>query len=270
LPLSAAADQNPFAALEAKNGGRLGIAALDTATGNRIAYRANERFPMCSTFKLLAVGAILHRVDTGDERLDRWIGFGQSDVLDGSPVARVYVSKGGMVLGKLCAAAMSYSDNTAGNLLIAALGGPAGVTAYARSLGDTVTRLDRTEPGLNSATPGDPRDTTSPAAMLADLNALTQGTALTGTSQGLLNNWLNSCQTAGARIPAGLPNGWNSGNKTGTGANGTTNDVAIINPPGLAPMLVSAYYTGSTASSDDRDAVLADVGTIIAQQFQHA
>ncbi len=182
LPFATAsfADANALAALEAKAGGRLGVAALDSSTGKRIDYRAGERFPMCSTFKLLAVAAILHRVDTHDERLDRWVQYGKADLLEYAPITKANVDKGGMLLGQLCAAAIEYSDNTAANLILVALGGPQGVTDYARSLGDRVTRLDRNEPTLNTAIPGDPRDTTTPAAMMSDLNALVQGTALSG------------------------------------------------------------------------------------------
>jgi beta-lactamase class A len=261
---------NPLADLEAKAGGRLGVAALNAATGARFGWRENERFAMCSTFKLLAVSAILHNVDAGNERLDRWVQYGQKDLLDYAPVTRANVGKGGLTLGILCAAAIEYSDNTAANLLLAALGGPSGVTAYARSIGDTVTRLDRTEPTLNTAIPGDPRDTTSPAAMLADLNTLTQGATLSESSRTLLNGWLDNCQTAAARIPAGLPANWTSGNKTGSGDHGTANDVAVINPPAYAPMFIAAYYTGSTGTDDARDAVLAAVGQIVVAQFRGA
>lgn len=266
VPPSFAAD-SPFAALEAKSGGRLGVAALDTATGHRLAYRAEERFPMCSTFKLLAVSAVLHNVDAGNERLDRWIQIGKHDLLDYAPVAKANIGKGGMMVGALCAAAIEYSDNTAANLLLASLGGPGGVTTYARSLGDSVTRLDRNEPTLNTSIPDDPRDTTTPAAMMADLNVLTQGTALSSSSRALLNGWLDNCQTAAMRIPAGLPTGWTSGNKTGSGDHGSTNDIAIVNPPGLAPIFVAAYYTGSTADSAAREAVLAQVGKIVSTTF---
>jgi beta-lactamase class A len=267
LAAPALSADDPFAALEAKAGGRLGVAALDTSTGHRLVYRANERFPMCSTFKLLAVSAILHNVDAANERLDRYIEYGKADLLDYAPITRANLGKGGMTLGILCAAAIEWSDNTAANLVLTALGGPSGVTAYARSLGDTATRLDRNEPTLNTAVPGDPRDTTTPAAMLADLHTVTQGTALSESSRALLNGWLANCQTAATKIPAGLPAGWTSGNKTGSGDHGTSNDVAIVNPPGRAPMFIAAYYTGSPASEAARDAVLAEVGRIAVEKF---
>lgn len=264
---ASAAAASPFAALEARHGGRLGVAVLDTSTGNRMAYRANERFPMCSTFKLLAAGAILHNVDTGNERLDRFVPYGAADLLDHAPIARGRLSAGGMTVSDLCAAAIEYGDNTAANLLLAALGGPAGATSYVRSLGDTVTRMDRTEPLANTCIPGDPRDTTTPSAMLADLNKLAQGGALSAASQNLLIGWLNDCQTAAARIPAGLPRAWTSGDKTGSGANATANDVSVVNPPGRPPIYIAAYYTGSSASDSEQDAVLADVGRAVWTAF---
>jgi beta-lactamase class A len=262
------AADNPFAALEKLHGGRLGVAALDTSTGNRMAWRANERFPMCSTFKTLAVANVLHNVDTGNERLDRFVPYNRSDLLEYAPVTRRNADKGGMTVEDLCAAAVEYGDNTAANLLLASIGGPAGATKYVRTLGDTVTRMDRTEPSANTCIPGDPRDTTSPAAMLADINRLTQGSVLSDNTQSLLIAWLNNCQTAATRIPAGLPPEWTSSDKTGSGANGTANDVAVINPgPSRAPMFIAAYYTGSTETSDKRDAVLAEVGRIVSAAF---
>jgi len=246
----------------------LGVAVIDIATGQRMAYRADERFPMCSTFKLLAAAAILKNVDAESERLDRHVAYSQSDLLEYAPVTRANLSKGGMTVSELCAAAVELSDNTAGNLLLAAIGGPAGLTTFTRSLGDDVTRLDRTEPTLNTAIPGDPRDTTSPAAMLADLNALLVGNTLTKNSRATLLGWLNNCKTASKRIRAGLPSDWTSGNKTGSGDNGTANDIAVIQRPGKAPILVAAYFTGSSAPPAARDGVLAGVGRIVARQFK--
>jgi beta-lactamase class A len=261
------AASNPFAALEARHGGRLGVAVLDTATGNRMAYRAGERFPMCSTFKLLAVSAVLHNVDMGNERLDRWVPYSASDLLDHAPIAKGHLSAGGMSISDLCAAAIEYGHNTAANLLLAAIGGPAGATSYVRTLGDSVTRMDRAEPAANTCIPGDPRDTTTPEAMLSDLRKLTQGDALSTASQDLLTGWLKNCQTASNRIPAGLPGAWTSADKTGSGANATANDVSIIYPPGIAPRLVAAYYTGSSATGAEQDAVLAEVGRIVSAAF---
>ncbi len=166
---SAVLPTSALAALEGRYGGRLGVAAVNTANGERIVHRAQERFPMCSTFKLLAVSAVLSRVDAGTIQLDRHITYGKADLLEYAPVTRAHVSSGYMTLQALCEAAIEYSDNTAANLLLRTIGGPPSVTAYARSLGDDMTRLDRNEPSLNTAIPGDERDTTTPAAMSADL-----------------------------------------------------------------------------------------------------
>ncbi len=259
-----AAGDDPFVAIEQRIGGRLGVAALDTQTGKRLAHRADERFPTCSTFKLLAAANVLAHVDRGTEKLDRWIAYTKADLLEVSPITSANVGKGGMTLGALCAAAVEYSDNTAADLILTALGGPAGVTRYVRSLGDHVTRLDRVEPYANTAIPGDPRDTTAPGAMLADLQALTLGKALSEESRAKLVTWLANYRTLFSRIPAGLPASWKSGNKMGTGANGSTNNIAIIWPPGRKPILVAAYCTGSTAPRETIESGLADVGRIVA------
>lgn len=257
-----------LAALEARAGGRLGVAALDTGTGRRIAHRGEERFPMCSTFKVLLAGAVLARVEKGQERLDRPIAYTKADLLEYAPIAAARLAEGRMTVEALCAAAVEASDNTAANLLLQALGGPGEVTAFARGLGDPVTRLDRTEPTLNTALPGDPRDTTTPAAMVESLKAMLLGGGLEPDSCQRLEGWMRGSLTGGDRLRAGLPATWTIGDKTGTGDRGTVNDVAILRPPGRAPILVAAYYTGSRAPLKDCNAVLAEVGRIVAAAFQ--
>lgn len=254
-----------LAALEARAGGRLGVAALDTGTGRRLAHRADEPFPLCSTFKVLLAGAVLRKVDRGETRLDRRLPYGKVDLLAYAPVTTARVAEGGMTVGDLCAAAVEVSDNTAANLLLRDLGGPAAVTAFARALGDPLTRLDRTEPTLNEARPGDPRDTTTPAAMVGSLRALLLGPTLRPGSRARLEGWMAACTTGGTRLRAGLPPDWAAGDKTGSGARGTANDIAILRPPHRAPILVAAYLTGSTASDSGRDAVLAEVGRLVAE-----
>jgi beta-lactamase class A len=251
-----------IARVETESGGRLGVAVLDTLTDARFGHRADERFPMCSTFKLLAAAAILARVDAKQERLDRLIEF--ADVVVNSPVTKDHVGSPGMSLEELCEAAMTMSDNTAGNLLLASLGGPEGLTAYARSLGDTVTRLDRIEPELNEATPGDVRDTTTPAAMVANMRALALDKALSATSREQLVRWLIGNKTGDTRLRAGLPAGWRVGDKTGSGERGTTNDVGVFWPPDRAPVLVSIYLTQTAAAPAQRNATLAAVGRAVA------
>jgi beta-lactamase class A len=161
--------QNRIAAIETRTGGRIGVTALDTGSGKRLGYRSEERFPMCSTFKFLAAAAVLKRVDEKQDQLDRFIHYDARDILEYAPVTKAHLKDGRMTLRDLCAAAIEQSDNTAGNLLLDVIGGPSGPTNFARSLGDGMTRLDRKEPELNSAIPGDERDTTTPAAMCADM-----------------------------------------------------------------------------------------------------
>lgn len=220
---------------------------------------------MCSTFKTLAVAALLARVDTGREQLDRRVRFDAKDLVVNSPVSKNHAGSDGMSLAEICEAAITFSDNTAGNLLLSNLGGPSGLTAYVRSLGDTVTRLDRNEPDLNEAVPGDARDTTSPSAMLSDLRALVTGKALTPASRERLVGWLVGNKTGDARLRAGLPRDWRIGDKTGSGEKGTTNDVAVVWPSvDRSPLFVSVYLTGSSPEADHRNATLAAVARLVA------
>jgi beta-lactamase class A len=260
LPRPAGAAE-ALAALEARLGGRLGVAVLDAGSGRRLAHRGGERFPLTSTFKFLAAGHVLARVDRGEERLDRVVAYTKDDLVTYSPVTG---QQAAMSLGALCDAAVTLSDNTAGNLLLDSFGGPAGLTAWLRGLGDDVTRLDRRETALNEARPGDPRDTTTPEAMLGLMQALLLGGALAAASRAQLADWLVGCRTGDRRLRAGVPAGWRVGDKTGSGGNGTANDIGILWPPGRAPILVAAYSTGSTAPEEARSAVLAEVGRIAA------
>jgi beta-lactamase class A len=265
-PASDAAEKR-IADIETRVGGRLGVAALETGSGRRLEHRASERFPMCSTFKLLAAAAVLHRVDQKQEQITRVIPYTKADLLEYAPVTTEHVKEGGMTLAALCAAALDYSDNTAGNLLLKAIGGPDALTRYARSLGDQETRLDRLEPYLNSAVSGDERDTTTPVAMLGDLRALLLGEALSPRSRDQLEAWLAGNKTGGEMLRAGLPNDWRIADKTGHGGAGSTNDIALIRPPGKAPILLAVYSVGSTASPKVPSAAIADVARIVAQTF---
>ena len=261
LPGTLTAD---LARLEFENGGRLGVAVHDTGSGAKAGHRDGERFPMCSTFKLLAAAAVLKRVDGGQERLDRRIVFTASDIVVNSPITKERVGGNGMTLAELCEAAMIVSDNTAGNLILASLGGPQAITEYARTLGDTITRLDRIEPDLNEAVPGDPRDTTTPQAMLGNVRNLVLGKALSTASKEQLIKWLRGNKTGDTRLRAGLPAGWLTGDKTGSGERGTTNDVGVVWPPGRAPIVVAIYFTETTVTAEKRNAVLAAVGRALA------
>jgi beta-lactamase class A len=265
---SALAGADPFAAVEAKVGGRLGVAALDLGSGARLGHRDAERFAMCSTFKLMAAAAVLSRVDRGVEHLDRFVAYGAADVLSYAPVTSAHVKEGGLPLAALCAAAVELSDNTAANLILASIGGPAGWTSFVRSLGDVASRLDRKEPALNSADPNDPRDTTTPLAMLSDLRMAVFGKLLSQASRDRLIGWMVDCQTGKTRIRAGVPTKWRVGDKTGSGRRGTANDIAVIWTD-TAPILIASYLTGATsATSDEVDAAHAEVGRIVARTFR--
>ena len=262
LPAFADDAESSLRELERRNGGRLGVAMLDTAGGCRVVYRGDERFPLCSTFKFLASALMLARVDRGEERLYRRIVFSESDVVTYSPATKEHAGPSGMTVDAICTAAVTLSDNTAGNLMLASFGGPAGLTAFVRTLGDPVTRLDRIETELNEGTPGDPRDTTSPLAMLGTMQRLVTGDVLSAASRERLIGWLVANKTGDKRLRAGMPSSWRIGDKTGTGGNGSANDIAVAWPPGRAPVFVTVYYTGSTISDEARSAVVAKAGRI--------
>lgn len=262
-----AAARAPLAAIEAQVRGRLGVAALDLGSGRYLNYRADERFAMCSTFKAMAVAAVLQRVDTGQEQLDRFVRYGPSDLLGYAPVTKAHVADGGMKLSDLCAAAVELSDNTAANLVLASIGGPAGWTRFVRSLGDRKSRLDRNEPTLNTAIAGDWRDTTTPAAMAADLKATLLDRALSEMSRDRLRGWMSASQTGLSRLRAGLPADWQVGDKTGTGDHGTANDIAVAWTPN-GPVVIACYLTGAEASAPAaRESAIADVGRLVAETF---
>lgn len=248
-----------LARIERDSGGRLGVAVLDTGSGARAGLHADDRFPMCSTFKFLAAAAVLKRVDEGQEKLDRRVTYTKGDLVEYSPVTKEHVADG-MTMSDICEAAMILSDNTAGNLILASLGGPQGITQFARSLGDTVTRLDRIETALNEAIPGDPRDTTTPNAMLGNLQKLVLGDVLSPASKAQLTKWLLGNKTGDTRMRAHLPKDWRVGDKTGSGERGTTNDVGVIWPPNRAPIVLTIYLTETTAEAAKRNATLASVG----------
>jgi beta-lactamase class A len=268
---SVAGDRTPapdFGTIERQVAGRLGVAVLDTATGRRLAYRADERFAMCSTFKWLLGAQILARADAGAEQLSRVVPFAVKDLLEYAPVTRVHVREGGMTVSDLVSAAIRYSDNTAANLLLQTVGGPASFTAYLRQLGDRITRLDRVEPDLNSAIPGDARDTTTPNAMVANLRAVLLGDHLRPAARDQLIAWLVSNTTGAEKLRAGLPTTWRVGDKTGMGGHGATNDVAVTWPPKRQPVLLAAYLAETEARVADRNAALANVGHAVGRWVQ--
>jgi beta-lactamase class A len=228
-----------LARLEKESGGRLGVAAFNTADGRQLLHRADERFPLCSTFKMMLAAAVLAR---DPSLLDKRIRYEKSDLVPHSPVTGKHVAEG-MTVEALCEATLQYSDNTAANLLMKQIGGPAAVTAYARSIGDSEFRLDRWETELNSAIPGDLRDTTTPQAMAKSLQKLVMGEALPLHCRRQLKDWMIGNTTGATRIRAGVPAGWIVADKTGAGDYGTVNDIAVIWPPGRPPMLLAVYVT---------------------------
>jgi beta-lactamase class A len=250
-------------ALERACGGRLGVFMRDTGTGAEWGQRSDERFSMCSTFKMLATALVLRRADLGQESLDRRITFGKQDLVPWSPVTERHAAGGGMTLAALCEATMTTSDNTAANLIVHSFGGPAALTAFAREIGDDVTRLDRIEPQLNDWQAGDERDTTSPRAMLHSLQQVTLGPVLSAPSRERLLVWLRASTTGSERLRAGLPAPFVVANKTGS-SRVASNDIAVVWPsPSAAPWLVCAYLEAGRASTTRRNATVAQVGGLL-------
>jgi len=247
-----------FDELEASIKGKLGVAIVDTKTGELYGRRLFERFPLCSTFKLLAVALVLVRVDNGEEKLDRRVVISKDEIVANSPVTEQLVGGDGMTIAELCEAAITRSDNTAANVLLKTFGGPEALTQWLRTLGDQATRLDRTEPALNEVPEGDFRDGTTPRAMAYTVQRILLGNVLTKPNEKQLLDWLIANKTGDARIRAGLPSDWRVGDKTGT-CKGTTSDVAIVWPPNHPPLIIAAYLTAPEASPEAREKTLAGV-----------
>jgi len=229
-------------------------ALLDRAIGRVTGAQADVRVPMCSTFKWLLAACVLWHVDRGRERLDRRVAFAAVDLLDHAPVVAAALAAGRpLTVGELCRAAVAVSDNAAANLLLPRIGGPAGLTRWLRGQGDRITRLDRIEPALNRVPPGDPRDTTTAAAMLRLLDRLLYGPLLAAASRAQLMAWLLACETGETRLKAGLPAGWRIAHKTGTYTTrrpdatdrNVAGDVGVLLPPaGAPPLLIAAWRAG--------------------------
>ncbi|WP_144160341.1 class A beta-lactamase [Paraburkholderia sp. BCC1885] len=257
-PLYAA--DSPLADIERQHGGRLGVFAIDTASSRTLAYRADERFLMCSTFKGLLAAQVLARVDAGKERLDRLVNYTGKDLIFTSPVTKANVAQGAMSVGALCQAIVEVSDNTAAILLMKSVGGPAALTQFVRSLDDTVTRSDRYEPASNQYS--GVLDTTSPKAIIGAVSRILLGDVLSAQSRTQLESWMIACKPGLNRLRASLPADWRAGDRPGTSIEAETNDYAIVRPPGRAPLLVAAYYDAPHVSMDSREAVLREVGTV--------
>ena len=269
---AAAADADAFAALERRAGGRLGVALLDTGSGRRWAHRGDERFGLCSTFKLPLAGAVLQAVDDGRLRADARLPLRASERVPHMPATEAWLARGWATPLALAEAAQVTSDNLAANVLLRALGGPEAFTRWLRTQGDPVTRIDRYEPALNRVQPGDARDTSSPAAFADTVARLCGGSALQAASRDRLIAWMEATQTGRSRLRAGLPAAWRAGDKTGTGFSpglpDRLNDVAVFWPPGRQPWVLACFYEGPVQSTGwvrpQDEAVLAEVGRLAA------
>jgi beta-lactamase class A len=255
--------------LEVRSGGRLGVAVLDVASGQLVGNRVAERFAMCSTFKALAVAFVLARVDRGEEQLDRRIVFTERDLVPPFKATKPHVGPKGMTIMELCEVAVTVSDSTAANLLLASFGGPAVLTAYLKSLGDSDTRLDRIELDLNVVKSGDIRDTTTPGAIARTVSRVLLGDALSVQSRTRLTNWMVEAKGAATqRLRVGLPAEWRIANKPGTWKGISTNDIGVIWPLDGDPIVLAAYLGEAPGSVKAQEGILADVARIVAEEIQ--
>lgn len=246
---------------------RVGYAELDLASGQMLgSYRAQERFPMMSTFKVLLCGAVLSRVDAGQEQLARRIAYRQQDLIEYSPVTEKHLTDG-MTVAELCSAAITMSDNTSANLLLSALGGPSELTAFLRKTGDQVTRLDRWEPALNEARPGDERDTTTPEQMAQTLRQLLTGKILTPASRQQLMDWMEADKVGGPLLRSVMPTGWFIADKTGAGERGSRGIVAALGPDGKPTRITVIYLTDTQATMDERNKAIAGIGASLIKHW---
>ena len=255
---------------ERGTGGHIGVYAKNVRTGAEVSWRAHERFVMCSSFKASLAACVLSKVDRGQARMDELIAFGPADLMEWAPVAKQYVGKGAMSVARMCAAAVELSDNTCANALLARVGGPPALTAYWRSIGDTVSRLDHYEPELNRTPPGDPRDTTTPAATAGNLHKLILGTALSPASREHLTNWMLGCKTGDNRLRAGLPKDWRVGDKTGNNGKDAAIDIAVTWSTRGEPVVVCAYTRGGAPTSRQVDDVFAQIGRYVGTHLSAA
>ncbi|WP_328540506.1 class A beta-lactamase [Streptomyces sp. NBC_00344] len=254
--------EHRFRALEQKYGARLGVYAHNIHTGRVVTYRPHERFAMCSTFKSVAAGALLRDHDCSAP-LDKVIRYRRRDLVANSPITEQHVDDG-MTVGELCAAAIRYSDNTAGNLLLRQIGGPEGLTRFFRSLGDPVSRLDRWETDLNTAIPGDLRDTTTPAAMGRSYETLTLGPALSTADRRQLVTWLQGNTTSAKRFRAGLPKDWIVADKTGTGDYASANDIGVTWTTERTPIVLTVLSSKPAKDAPVDDEMIADAARLLA------
>ncbi len=264
-----ARDSDVLKRIRRRLGGRLGVHALDSQSGLRIGHDENSRYAMASTFKVPLAAALLWQVDQGAFALERALAISKDDVLAHSPAVEAALAAGAtaMTIRELCEAAVVHSDNAAANVLLAGMGGPPALTQFFRSLDDKVSRLDRTEPELNSNVSGDPRDTTSPRAMVDTMLKIFTQDVLKLPSRAMLIDWMTASKTGLDRVRAGLPRGWHTGDKTGTGENGALNDLVITYPPDRRPVFIAVYMSDSLLPAKDLIAAHAQIGDELGKEF---
>jgi beta-lactamase class A len=255
---------------ERDSGGHIGLCAENLRTGATIAWRAHERFVMCSTFKASLAACILASVDRGQVRLDEMITYGPADLMEYAPIAKQNLGKGAMSVADMCEAAVELSDNTCANALLARVGGPSALTAFWRSIGDAISRLDHNEPELNRSPPGDPHDTTTPAAMASNLRSLILGKVLSPNSRERLTGWMLGCKTGDDRLRAGLPKGWRVGDKTGNNGKDAFSDIAVTWSTRGEPLLICAYTRGGAPTPRQVEAVFAGIGRFVGMHLSSA
>ncbi len=250
-------------AYERETGGRIGLYAENLATGAKLAWRADERFVMCSTFKASLAAFVLARVDRGEDKLEAMVSYGSKDLLEYAPAAKQNLTNGAMSVADMCKASVELSDNTCANLLLARAGGPAALTAFWRAAGDTVSRLDHNEPELNRSPPGDPNDTTTPSAMAGNVRRFLLGEVLSQASREQLAAWMINCKTGDNRLRAGLPKSWKVGDKTGNNGKDATGDIAMAWPASGGPVVICAYTQGGSPQPAQFAAVFAEIGRMV-------
>jgi len=266
-PASAEEAPPALAAYERETGGRIGVYAENLASGAKIAWRADERFVMCSTFKASLAAFVLARVDRGEDRLEDMVAYGAADLLDYAPVAKQNLAAGAMSVSDMCKAIVELSDNTCANMLLARVGGPAALTAFWNKTGDGVSRLDHYEPLLNRSRPGNPQDTTTPAAMAGNVKRFVTGGVLTSTSRDQLIDWMVNCKTGDKRLRAGLPKTWKIGDKTGNNGKDAAGDIAVAWPKPDQPVVIAAYTQGGAPTPPQLETVFKAIGEMAGQQL---
>ncbi|MFC9431725.1 class A beta-lactamase [Streptomyces sp. NPDC056987] len=253
-----------FGELERKFDARLGVHALDTGSGRYVSHRPDERFPYASTFKALLAGAVLDKFSPRE--MERRVRYGRDVLVDHSPITEQHLDTG-MTLRELCDATVRYSDNAAANLLLPEIGGPKGLQHALRALGDRTTRCDRYETDLSEGTPGDPRDTSTARALATDLRAYAVDDVLPAGQRAVLTDWLVRNTTGDALIRAGAPAGWRVGDKTGSGGYGTRNDIAVVWPPGAAPITLAVLSSRGIRDAAYDDALIAEAAKVALDAF---